>query len=386
MPGLDKFSDFQFLTRDIKLTGPEELLNEATAHNYILGDMLADRESEHIFRGGTQLTERIQARDNNSFRTYKPNDELNPTAADTVRRINAPWRFTVGGYAWNDNEILLNEGDPNRYGDLKYDYEQGAMTAIVNGMENLMWLTPSSNDMEAIGGETPYSIPAFIQEGGATVTLGGVPSGFTTIMGLQPSVEPWWQNQTAGYTGANIETADSPTGIFAAFDKMLRLVKFDRLNISQMQKYWEDDNLRKMRIYTNGNGRDVFMRLIRSKNNRLMTSASDGKDAAYPDPRFDGYPVDWIEKLDTASLYSAGNNSVASTFNADGSAKTGYPRFYFLNLKYLYVIFHNRKYFDQVMRDGGARQPFTHVMWIDTYYNIVCRSRRRQGIVYPNVV
>src|SRR3954470_4782795 len=152
MPGLDKFSDFQYLTRDIKLTGPEELLNEATSHNYVLGDMVAGRDNDHVFRGGTKLTERIQARDNNSFRTYKPNDELNPTAADTIRRINANWRFTVGGYAWNDNEILLNEGDPNKYGDLKYDYEQGAMTAIVNGMENLLWVTPSTSDQEADGG------------------------------------------------------------------------------------------------------------------------------------------------------------------------------------------------------------------------------------------
>lgn len=381
MPALSTFSDFQYLTRDIKLTGPQELLNEATSHNYVLGDMLTGRTEDHIFRGGTKLVERIQARDNNSFRTYKPNDELNPTAADTVRRLSANWRFTVGGYAWNDNEILLNEGDPNRYGDLKFDYEQGAMTAIVNGMENLFWQVPNTNDMEADAGETPYSIPCFVQEGGASQTTGGAPSGFSTVMGLDPSTETWWKNQTAGYTGANIETADSSTGLFQGFDKVMRLVRFEKINVSQMAKYWEDDNLRKMRIYTNGNGRDIFMRLLRTKNNRLTVAGP--QDAAYPDPRWDGYPVDWIEKLDTAALYSG---SVASTFNTDGTAKTGYPRFYFLNLKYLYVVFHNKKYFDQVMRDGGARQPFTHVMWIDTYYNVVCRSRRRQGIVYPSVV
>lgn len=380
MPGLDKFSDFQLLTRDIKLTGPEELLNEATLHNYVLGDMLAGRENDHVFRGGTKLTERIMARDNNSFRTYKPNDELNPTAADTMKRISANWRFTVGGYTWNDNEILLNEGDPARYGDLKLDYEQQAMTSIVNGMEALMWAVPSTADMEADGGEVPYSIPVFVQEGG------GLPSGFSTIMGLDPTTETWWKNQTVGYTGANIETADSPTGLFTAFDKMLRLVAFDRINVAQMQRYWEDLDLRKMRIYTSGQGRDVFMRLLRAKNNRLVVAGP--QDAAYPDPRHEGYPVQWIETLDAAKLYAntATAGGTSSSINADGSEKVGYPRFYFLNLKYLYVCFHEKKYFDQVMRDGGARQPFTNVMWIDTYYNNVCRSRRRQGIVWPTIV
>lgn len=374
MPALSNFSDFQALTRDIKLTGPEELLNEATLHNYVIGDMVAGRESGHIFRGGTKLTERIQAKDNNSFRTYKPNDELNPTAADTVKRISANWRFTVGGYSWNDNEILLNEGDPNKYGELKFDYEQGAMTSIVNGMEALLWGVPSTSDMEADGGEVPYSIPAFVTETGAA------PTGFTTLMGLDPSVENWWKNQSIGYTGANIENPDSATGLLTSFDKAMRLVQFDRINVAQMQKYWEDTDLRKMRIYTNGNGKDVFTRLIRQKNNRLVVSGP--QDPAYPDPRFEGFPVQWIETLDTAKLYAS--TGVAGSKNADGSAATGYPRFYFLNLKYLYVCFHDKKYFDQVMRDGGARQPFSHVMWIDTYYNLVCRSRRRQGIVFPN--
>lgn len=394
MPSLDKFSDFQYLTRDIKLTGPREIINEATLHNYLVGDMLTERDESDVFRGGKRLTERIQAYDNNGFRAYLPNEELNPTATDTIRYLNLDWRFVVGNYAWNDNEVLLNEGDPNRYGDLKYEYESGAVTSIINGMESLMAAVPNSAEMEAAGGRYPYSFPCFIQEGGATVTMGGLPLGFTTVMGVSSTTEPWWQNQTAGYTGANVETADSPTGIFAAFDKMLRVVKFDRLKINQASKYWENDNLRKMRIYTNGNGRDIFMRLLRSKNNRLTVSGP--QDAAYPDPRFDGYPVDWIEKLDTALLYgTSGQNSVASTFNttgadgstaAAGSAKTGYPRFYFMNFKYLRVVFHNEKYFSQKMMDGGARQPFSHVMYFDTYYNLACRSRRRQGIVYPNVV
>jgi hypothetical protein len=396
MSSLDKFSDFQYLTHDIKLTGPQDIINEATLRNYLVGDMLTNRDESNVFRGGKRLTERIQAYDNNGFQAYLPNEELTPVARDTIRYMNVDWRFVVGNYAWNDNEVLLNEGDPNRYGDLKYEYESGAVTSIINGMESLLCNVPNTADMEAAGGRYPYSFPCFVQEGAITSAAvyakGALPYGFSTVMGVDSSTETWWQNQTAGYTNASIETADSSTGLFTAFDKMMRVVKFDKLKINQAAKYWENDDLRKMRIYTSGNGRDIFMRLLRSKNNRLTVSGP--QDAAYPDPRFDGYPVDWIEKLDTAPLYGltgtagygvslTGSFETTATGNGIYTAKAGYPRFYFLNFKYMYVVFHAEKYFQQKMMDGGARQPFSHVMYFDTYYNLVCRSRRRQGIIQP---
>lgn len=375
MPGLDKFSDFQQATRDVKLTGPEELLNEATRHSYVVNEMLRGRDASEVFRGGSKLVERLMVDHNHSFRTYKPNDELNPSAADTMRSINFPWRFTVGGYSWNDNEILLNHGDPNKYVDLKFDYEQQAMTSIIEGIEDLLWAVPNSAAMEATGGDTPYSIPCYLTEGGLAPWVG-------TLAGLDPNVETIWRNQSGTYNRTNVRSPDASDGIFAAFDKMLRLVKFERLNAGQFTKYWEDDNLRKMRIFCNGNGLDIFKELMRQKNNRLVAvDSKNASDPAYPDPRFDGYPIEWKEALDTAKLY--GSTTTSATKNADGSAAADCPRFYFPNMKYLMTTFHEQKYFDQKMVDGGARQPFTHVMWIDTYYNLVCRSRRRQGIVYP---
>ena len=296
----------------------------------------------------------------------------------------------ASNYAWNDNEILLNEGDPNRYGDLLYEYESGCVTSNINGMENLLVRVPSTSEMEAHGGKYPYSFPCFIQENGATAgtgttgsQAGGTPTGFTTIMGVDPSIEPWWKNQVSGYTGANIETADSPTGLFAAFDDMLMNVKFEKLKVPQAAKYWEDDNLHKM---PSSPARTAGRSSCGSSAQRTTASPWLARRTPRTPTRVStATPSTTSTTWAQPRLYGT-TNSVANTYNTDGSAKTGYPRFYFMNMKYLYPVFHNEKFFEHRNIDGAFRQPFSHVTWIDTYYNIVCRSRRRQGIVYPNVV
>jgi hypothetical protein len=370
MPSLNLFSDFQKATRDVKLTGPEELLNEATSHNYILGDMLRGRKASDTFRGGSQLTERIMLAHNQSFQRYKPGDPLKPKSADTMKSIKIDWRFSVGSYGWHDEEILLNHGDPEKYVDLKMDYEQQAVTSIVEGMEAEQFARPNRSKMEGADADTPYSIPCYITEDGlAPVDVDT--TTWSTVLGVNPATETRWRNQVAEYNHSNITDPDATDGLFAAFDKMFRVIRFNRLNAAQFAKYWESDDLRKMAILTNGNGVDIYKELLRKKNNRIVIS--QGSDPTY-EAIYDGYPIRWVEALDTAALYGASRDTVASA---------GKPRYYLPNFKYLYQVFHEERYFTQKMVDGGTDQPFSHVMYINTYNNLPCRSRRRQGFIGP---
>lgn len=371
MPSLNLFSDFQLATRDVKLTGPEELLNEATSHNYILGDMLRGRKASDTFRGGSQLTERIMLQHNQSFQRYKPGDPLKPKSADTMKSIKIDWRFSVGSYGWSDEEILLNHGDPEKYVDLKMDYEQQAVTSIVEGMEAEQFAAPNLSRMEGADADTPYSIPVYITEDGlAPIDIDGA-TRWSSVLGINPATETRWRNQVQTYVAAAITDPDDPTGLFAAFDRMFRVIRFYKLNASQFAKYWEDDDLRKMAVLTNGDGVDIFKELLRKKNNRIVLS--NGNDPSY-DPVYEGYPLRWIEALDNALLYGANRNAAATT---------GRPRFYFPNFRYLYQVFHEERYFTQKMVDGGVDQPFSHVMYINTYNNLPCRSRKRQGFIGP---
>lgn len=394
MPGLVSFADFISATRDVKITSKQELLNEATKRSYFLKWMLRGQGVADVFRGGKQLTERIQANDNGSFRFYNPGDEFNPTGVDTLVSVAIDWRFAMTNFVFYDEETELNSGDEDAYIDLKKSYEQAAMTSNFNGMENALWAVPNAATMETNGSSgTPmqsFSLPCFNNE-----FTNGLPSGFTTLMTLDPTASPFWVPNQSGYNSADISaltkgttasatTASSTTttspvsdGLLSAMEDMWLSMKFDKL--VSAQEYFENDDLKKMKIATNKDGHKTFSLILKSLNNRLTPNAND---PAYPDPLFNGYPIEYVESLDTAPIYSG---ATVSASQSGGVAATGYPRFHWYNLRYIYPVFHTQRYLYPILKDGGAKAPTANVMYYNTWYNLVCRSRRRGcGTVYPS--
>jgi hypothetical protein len=375
MPGLVSFADFILATRDVKLTTQKEAINEASKHTYYIANMLKGRDTNDVFRGGTKLVERVLATDNGSFRFYQPGDEFNPTGVDSLKKIEVDWRFAMANFVFYDEETELNAGDENAYIDLKRSYEQAAMTSNFNGMEDALWAAPDSTGMETGGtsGKSPFSIPTFVNE-----NTNAIPNGFSTLMTIDPSTNAWWRNQQSGYTQANLmDTTGLSTSLLSAMDDMWLKVKFDKLQAAS--QWFESDDLKKMYIATNKDGHKTMSGLLRKLNNRLVP---DKNDPAYPDPMFNGYPIQYVEDLDTAPVYVGTGILAGSATN--GVANTGYPRFYFNNHRYMYAVFHSQRYLFPIIKDGGAKAPTAHVMFYNTWYNIVCRSRRRQGIVFPN--
>jgi hypothetical protein len=90
-------------------------------------------------------------------------------------------------------------------------------------------------------------------------------------------------------------------------------------------------------------------------------------------------PIDYVAQLDEALL----NQSPAGTYT--GAAYTsGKPRFFFINMKYLHPVFHGKHFFEETDPiNGGARQRDAFTMYVVSWYNWVCTSRRRQGIIVP---
>ncbi|KKM66522.1 hypothetical protein LCGC14_1480390, partial [marine sediment metagenome] len=82
-----------------------------------------------------------------------------------------------------------------------------------------------------------------------------------------------------------------------------------------------------------------------------------------------GLPIEYISTLDTALINSG------AVITADE------PWFFYLNLNYLYPIFHGTKYMSEEEPMRGQRQPFSYVVWSQTWYNLFMRSRQRQGLV-----
>lgn len=371
MPALVTYTDFLKATKIAKFTSPTEILNEAVLNTYIIREMVKGKGPEEVIRTGQSIKDTIQLSQAGTFQFYSPNAEFNPTDDDILTDITVSWRFSVVNYGYTDETIRLNHGTTEDvYVDLKHKYEQGCRTDMWNGTEAALWNVPVSSTMETGTGDSPpfYSIPVFVNEG-----TNGLWPTWTTIEGVNPATESRWRCKQKTYDSTSV--TDEQNGILAAFDDMFLQVEFESPETSA--QYFEQDNLRQMKIFTNRDGQSKYKQILRGGNDRFLGSANPS-DPNYNMPVYSGIPVKYIATLDTAALEIVSNAATGAAY------PVGKPRYFFLNLKYLFPIYHSEAYMEMVGPiPGGITMPFSHAVYYRNWMNLFCRSRQRQGIVSP---
>lgn len=359
MPSLANFNAFVRATGVKIATSPDKILNDATKNTYMLGRMLKGRDAAQSVQSGKKIEDRVQLSDNGTFQFMSPNEDLDIQNVDNLTPIEVNWRFAVDHYSYTEQEVELNSGDAQTYyKNLLKSKRQACKTSTFNGMEDALWAQPSKSGMESAGGKIPYSIPAFI------TTDGLAPSGFSAVEGLDPSTESAWRNQTETYDASNV--TDPQDGLVRAMDRMWHKVRFVAPS-GGPQEYFDNDMLQKMVIATNLDGITLLQSLTRDANDRLTPANNLGWVAGKV--TYAGLPIEYVSTLDTALL------------NSGAAIPSGQPWFYYINLNFLYPIFHSRKYMSEKDPKEHPRQPYSYVVWNTTWYNMFCRSRKRQGLV-----
>lgn len=351
---LATFADFVSATAERVLTPPRDIINDATLHTYAIADALKGRGEDEVVQSGAEITDRIQLKAGSGFGFYDPNEQFQPIIEDTLTKMRCPWRFAKDYWAWTDHEIKLNTGDRLiQWKSLRDSKRQAAHVSTFNGMEAAIWATPVSATMESLTttGGRPYSIPCFITEDGLA------PSGFSTVMQIDPSTQPNWRNQVVNY-----QIADPDGTLVSGMEELWRRCKFE--SPETKDNYFRETKFRKFKIYTNMDGWKMAVRLLRQTNDRNYPQNDLGY--ATDDPTFGRIPISWIETLDAAGYAS------------------GQPRFFYTNYEYLFPVYHSERYFYETDPiSGGHMQPFSWVVYVDCWYNWFCRSRKRQGILVP---
>jgi len=355
MPSLSAFSNFVVSTGNKLKTGPNEIINDATKNTYIISRCLKGMSIADAVQSGQRIIDRILLSDVGTAVFYNPNDPMNISNVSALKEQRIDWRFLADHFSYTHQEVVLNSGDPQTYyKNLLKSKRQQCITSSFNKMEDAIWATADTATMEAQNGNVPYSIPAFVTE-----NTNGLPTGFTTIMGLPVAGNPNWDNQRRSYDPLDLTNPE--TGLVRSFDLMFMDVQFKAPRSDK--EYFESDELQQMMIATNKDGRALYLRLTRDSNDRLVGNDLGAQQSGLG---YAGLPVEHI-----------------STLN-DERWSNGQPRFYFLNLKYLHPIWHSSEYMKEEAPMADAQQPFSFVVWTSTYYNWFCASRRRQGIIYPS--
>ena len=399
---LSVFNDFMTATDSTILTDASSIVNEAVKNNYVLRRYLKGKSNSQILQGGKTIKDQIMFDEDSTFQYYQPNETFTWTNPQVLDEWEINWRFSVDHMSWTDQEIELNAGGGLGkgarhavYKKLKRVKEQRLWTSLLNGMEDALFAAPESAEMESASGTKPYSIPCFINQGGAETAAGTYTglyndgsASWTTVEGIDPTVKTKWVPQRASYDGFRPgDTATDPDAesIMGAFDRMYLSVKFQAP--PTRQEYFENDNLFAQFIACSKDGIATYMGCLRS--NQDMFAAPSRQDPAFLKPTYGGVEVEYVSALDTAALYLTGASAVgtesAGTAAADAGTSDyrGGPRYYWINANYINPVFHSKRYFTRHPVMTHPNQPFTHVQPVDCWHNVVCTSRQRHGIVYP---
>jgi hypothetical protein len=355
---LVSFQDFVLATKSHKITPTTEILNECARRSYLLSYMLKGRGNDEVVQSGKDIIDQIQLRKHNGAGFYQPNESLQPRGMDTLVQVTAPWRFHQSSYAWTDHQIelqLSNGGGSTAdiYTKLKASWEQASDLSHWDSLEEALWATPDAAGMEVSSGKTPYSIPTFI------TTDGLAPAGFTTISGLNPATEAGWRNQTGAFDWSDRELNDA---MYKAFDAMMRKLRWKKIARFNAQTGSPSTDFDKVVICTTTEGVNGYLAANRSANDRLRATGGSKGDAGWgQDAKFNNITIEDLEILDETTT-------------------GGQPPFFWLNLEYLFPVFHSKRYMMEVGPiQGSINQPFSWAVYKDTWLNLFCRSRRRQG-------
>jgi len=350
---VERFVNFAVSTGQKLKTGPDQIVNDAIKNTYLISRTLKGMQASDVVQSGVRIIDRIQLSDVGTAQFYSPNDPFVIQNVSALREQRVEWRFIADYYSWEEHEVVLNSGDQQTfYKNLLKGKRQQRDTSVFNKMENAIWGNADNAEMENAGGKLPYSIPAFVTE-----NTNGLPTGFTTVMGISPAESPNWDNQRESYDPTDLTNPD--TGLVQAFDRMFMKVRFRApRNIEQSIT---SDDLKQTVIATSMNGRAKWLRLTRDSNDRLV-----GNDlgAQQGELLYNGLPVEHFSGLD------------------DKNFAKGREPYFFLNLKFMHPVWNSKKYFEESKPINHPLQPFSWVVWSNTFYNWFCVSRRRQGIVF----
>lgn len=388
---IEVFTDFMLSTGPAFLRGPEDIVNDAVKNTWTLPRFIYGKSMKDMIQGGNSIKDNIFLGADSNAANYKPNAEFTYRNPQVLTQWSIPWRFTKDEMVWTDHEIGLNTGELSRgarfhkYKTLKYSKEQNLYTGLLTFVDDQFWAPPDTTEMEGTDGETPYGIPCYITENGASgeVSTGTIPlngpdaTAWTTIMGIDPTVKTGWQNAAIQYAsiGQYVEGTTTSPHIFKAFSRAYYKVRYDRL---PRRSDLSDPTSVPHFFGASLTGISTYEEALRSNQDSFVWTGR--QDPAFAGPQFRGIEMVYISDLDTAALFPGTDGALA----VETAATNTGSRYFGVNGAYMLKVIHRNRYFYKKRPFSPSKQPYTHIMIVDIWHNNPCRSRRRQVIVYPN--
>lgn len=300
------------------------------------------------FESGIGIQRNLMARLPDIARHVGWTDEDQYSISDLMEQMQVPWRHCTVSWMWKRQEMLMNKG-PQKIFDLVKERRDGAMLNAVEVFEGAGWSSPSSSSNKT----EPWGLRHWIVKNATTGYNGGLPSGHSTIAGLDlVNDAPNFKNYTTTYS------AWSQSDGYAKLRTMKRKTGF-KSPIAGSD--YTSGRRQTYRIYVNETGISAIEQSALSQNDSLGTKdVSPVKSTEEGDLLFSKHPIIHIPYLDD---------------------QTDDPVYFVNHGTFFPVILEG----DFLREDDPIRDPDRHdwrIVNVDTSYNYLCLDRRRNGVMY----
>lgn len=380
---LTALGDFILTTFPKRMGAKDHFVNELAKRGYILPRLLRGRDASETFQSGTKIQDDIFLDMVSTFENVQPYQDSTWSSQDVLTQWEVPWRFSQDHMAWSAQDEELNDGDQQTmFKKRRASIEQRFWTSYLNGIDGCMTDAPNKATMEAAGGLAPMSLWSHMNEQTNTlfntVTTAGTGGAWTTIQSIDPTSKTRWKSAQQTYPASAfvLDTNGAAPPIFKAFDQLWLKLQFDTPGTHK--EYFENDRLFRQVILTTSDGIARIKSALRSINDRTPSP----QDAGYVNPKFNGIDFVYVEDMETKALYS--KSGATTTLGTEAGANVTGPRFAWANFNYLKAVFHDKYYLLLLDQFHPDKQPTTNIIPSQTWWNLVCTSRQRQGFCYPS--
>lgn len=373
---VSNFANWYVSTREARATPANKIQNEASLRSWILGDALGGRSTRKIIRGGKWIEDRVRLTRQSNFGKFKPGATMTTSRVRTTYELKVPWAHYRNHYPLTEWETQFNEGDLYaQFKAFRPTVDDELAEDHWTGIELALWKIPDSSTMEGLTIEMPdaLSIPAIITENTTSTYAYRSPNwGNNPIAGISPTTWTNWRNVVSRYTPGALD--DPNTGLFAAMAYAYTTMQVQAP--PQLKGIVDEDMLDRVGIYTNDDGKIKWENMLRASNSITRNGANDPSYQAE-------YMGNKIKNVDALNTIALDEDPTTGVYNSQ-AYPAGKPRYFCLNWKYLYPVFHGQHFARVTRESGGASQPGTEVLIQDTTGQLLPLSRRRHAIVCPS--
>jgi hypothetical protein len=268
---------------DILLAGLRDLgegkfvdITNDTQHHVLFTAMMR-KQNVKGFTSGHGVQWDLMTDHNHSARGTGLFSQDNVNAPNVLAQAFMPWRRMEASYCFDHQEIDMNSG-ARQIVDLMKTRRYAAMVSMAEYVENRGWRVAASTGPHFQG------VPYFIVKNATTGFNGDLPSGHTTVAGVDLTTIPRYKNYTAQYV--NIDDTD----LLPKWEEAADLTTFMAPVTRGVGSFDTGD---KMGFYTNYTVYSALKRLLKAQNDDLGFDIDpmDGK------PVFRGVKVQWVPAL-----------------------------------------------------------------------------------------